>query len=105
MISAPWAESNCALALAYSGGNCVHGLERKACPVLDRATVLVRAVVRHVLQELVDEVAIRGMKFDSIEPGAVHGVRSRLAIPLDVFFDLYRNVRRGRMILFQETNG
>ena len=98
MISAPWAESNGALALAYGGGNCVHGLERKACPVLDRATVLVCAVVRHVLQKLVDEVAIRGMKLDSIESGAVHGVRGGLAIPLNVLLDLCTNVRRGRMM-------
>ncbi|KAJ6614219.1 hypothetical protein B0H10DRAFT_172150 [Mycena sp. CBHHK59/15] len=36
----------------------IYNLEREACAVLDAAAVGVRALVRYVLQELVDEVAV-----------------------------------------------
>src|SRR5476649_2860723 len=42
---------------------------KKAHAVLDRAAVGIRALVRAILNELVDEVAVRAVKFDTIEAG------------------------------------
>lgn len=56
-------------------------------PVLKRSTVLVRTVIRDFLQELVDEIAIRAMDLDTIEP-STDGVGSCLGVILNILLDL-----------------
>ena len=93
MVLIPRAEPDRALALADGSGDRVHDLEREARPVLGRPAILVRARVGDVLQELVDEVAVRGVQLDAVEPGAVDGVRGGLGVPLYIVLDFWAEGR------------
>ena len=63
--------------------------EREPGAVLDRSTVFVCPLVRDVLEELVREVSIGEMKFDSVESGPVDGFVGGLGVPLNVGFNLF----------------
>lgn len=69
--------------------NSVNDLERKPTPILDRASVFVGALVRNVLRELIDEVAVRPVNFDTIASGTKNCISCGLRECLRVFFDLY----------------
>jgi len=57
--------------------------------ILDRSTVFVCPLVRDVLEELVREVSVGEMKFDSVESGLVDGFVGGLGMPLNVGFNLF----------------
>ena len=52
-------------------------LQREAHAVLERAAVLVGALVRHRRDERRDQVAVRGVQFDHVEPGPLGHLRRR----------------------------
>ncbi len=68
--------------------------EREPRTVLDGAAILVRAVVRDVLDELVDEISVRAMQLDAVEPGALDCVHGRLGEERNVASDVCAR-RRG----------
>ncbi len=45
----------------------IHDLEQETRPVLDAAVIAVGSVVRAILQELVDEIAVRRVDLDAVE--------------------------------------
>ena len=71
-------------------------LQQQACAVLDGAAIWVGAVIGAVLEELVDEVAIRAMQLDAVETGSL-GPLSRAAIVLDDAVDFRRLKRAVRV--------
>ena len=87
MESAPGAEADRGLVRAHGRNNGIYDLEGEAGAVLDRAAVLIRTLVRHCLQELVDEIAIRAVDFNTVETG-LDGILGRVGVPPHVFFDL-----------------
>lgn len=90
MVLAPGAQPDGGFALPNGGSDGLSDLERKAHAVLDRAAVFVRALVRHVLDELVDQVPVRAVDLDAVKAGAMDRVLCGRSVPLDVFLDLCR---------------
>lgn len=88
LVQAPRAQADRGLALTHCGNDGLGDLEGEARPVLDRTAVLVRPLVRDVLQELVDEVAVGAVDLDAVEAGFVHRVRGSGRVPLNVLLDL-----------------
>jgi hypothetical protein len=52
---------------SHRARDCVHYLQQDASSVFDAATVLVGTLVRAVAQELIDEVAVSRVHFDTVE--------------------------------------
>jgi hypothetical protein len=48
----------------------VDGLQKESGAVLDGAAIAVRPLIRAVVQELVEQVAVRAMNFDPVESRA-----------------------------------
>ena len=90
LVPVPRAKADAGLALPDGSNDSVDDFEREPHAVLDRAPVLVRPLVRDVLDELVEEVAVPAVDLDTVETGTVHCVRRRSAVPLDVLLDLCR---------------
>lgn len=84
----PRAEPNRSLRLADARRDGVDDLECEPRAVLDRSPVLVRALVGAVVEELLDEVPVRAVHLDPVEPGTTDGVLGRLRKPPDVLLDL-----------------
>ena len=83
--------------LADGLGDGFDDLEREPGPVLDRSTVFVRPLVRDVLKELIWEVSVCEVKFDSVESSLVDGLVGRVGVPPGVSFDFVgRQWTRGR---------
>src|SRR5262249_28750293 len=61
----------------------VHNLQQEASAVFDAAAILVRPLVRVVAQELIDEVAVGGVHFDTIESRGHRVLCSFLILPHD----------------------
>ena len=83
----PRAEPDRRLRLPHGRDDGVDDLEREPRAVLDRAAVLVRALVRVVLQELVDEVPVRAVHLDPVEARALDRVLRCRCVPLRVLLD------------------
>lgn len=90
---APRADAQADLLRADRCYHRVDDLEREAAPILDRAPVLVRALVRDVLRELVDQVAVCPVDLDAVVSGTVHRIACSLCVRLDIFFDLYMSIQ------------
>ena len=84
----PRADTNSSPILANGFGNRFQDLEKEPRPILNRSSVLVRPLIRHILQELVNQVPVRTMDHYAIESGTVHGDFSCSLEPLDVLLDL-----------------
>ena len=67
--------------------NRVNDFQREPAPVLNGPAVGVRAVVADVLEELVDEVAVRKVDLNAVETSQVNGVRRGLRKELSIFLD------------------
>ena len=63
-------------------------LQRKARPILDRPAIIVGALVRNVLQELINEVAIRAVQLDAVKASTVNRLHSRLNVKVDCVIDV-----------------
>ena len=68
-------------------GNCFDDFEWEPCTVLNGSTVLVGPLVGDVPKELIREVTVGEVKFDSIESGLVDCFVGSISVPLDVGFD------------------
>ena len=60
----------------------VGDFQQQAGPVFDTAAVAVGAPVRAVLEKLIQQIAVRAMQFDAVEPRRL-GVDRALAVSLD----------------------
>jgi hypothetical protein len=72
---------------AYSVGspdlaNCVAHFEHEACTIFYGASVLIFTMVATILEELIEQVSVGAVDFDSIETGGL-GIFSATAICLD----------------------
>lgn len=82
--------------LADCGRHGSDHLERETRPVLGRATVLVCAVIRRFLQELVDQESIRAVHLDAIKARTLNGVPRGRHEQLYILRDLgFRQWARG----------
>ena len=73
-----------------------HGVEhfqREPTPVLDGAAILICALVRDVLEELVDQVAVRAVQLDAVAPRAVDRVPGGVRVVRDELLDFYVQAR------------
>ena len=70
-------------------------LQREPRPVLDCPSVLVRPLIRYILQELVNQVPVRAVEHDTIEPSLVHSDFSCPLVPSNVLLDLRDGKRSG----------
>ncbi len=93
---APGADSECGLLRSHRCNHGVDGLEREPAPVLNGASILVRALVRHILRELVDEVPMGGMDLDPIAAGPMYCVASRLRECRDILLNLCTSESPGK---------
>ena len=64
---------------ADDGGDRLRHLAQQPDAVLDRAAIIVVAQVGAVAQELVDQIAVRGVDLDAVEPGRERVARRRRA--------------------------
>ena len=85
---APRTDAERDLVLPHGVRDCINDLEGKAAAVLDRAAILIRALVRDVLDELVDEVSVSEMEFYAVAPCAKDGVAGGPGEGGDIFLDL-----------------
>lgn len=85
---APRADAERSLLRTHCRYHGVEHFQREPTPILDGAAILVRALVRDILRELIDEVSVRRVDLDSVTTRAVHsiacGLRKRLNIRLDL---------------------
>ena len=72
----------------------VDHFEQQACAVLDRAAICIGAVVGAVLQELVEQVAVRAVDLDTVEAGGLRVFRT-LAVRGDDARDFVEPSARG----------
>ena len=86
LVLVPRAQTDRSLALSDRSGDGADDLKGEPRAVLDRAAVLVRAGVRHVLEELIGEVPVRSVDLDAVKTG-LDRVGSCGGIPLDVLLD------------------
>jgi len=93
--STPRAESNGSPILTNRFGDRLQNLQSKPRPVLDGPSVLVRPLIRHILQELINQVPVRTVDHDAVESSLVHSDLSRPLEPFNVLLDL-RNGERSR---------
>ena len=88
----PRTDADCRLLFANRVADRVDYLQRKPTTVLDRPAVLVRAPVRHLLGELIDEVSMGGVNLDAVEACTIDRVACCLSERCNVFLDFYLEV-------------
>lgn len=66
----------------------IEDFERKPGPDLDRTAVHVDALVACVLEELVDEIAVRAEDLDAVEACAKHRAEGGCGVPVYVLLDI-----------------
>ena len=67
-------QSNSRSFLPNNADDLLDNLQRKACPIFDASTPLIRSLVRYVLKELVDKVTVRAMNLNTVEAGSVNRI-------------------------------
>lgn len=65
----PRAQSHSSPSLPDRCGNCVHYLQRKLAPALNRATIFISALVGGILCELIDDISICSVDLYTVEAG------------------------------------
>jgi hypothetical protein len=83
----PWTKPDAHPPLAYSPRNGLYDLQDHLTPIFDTAPVFVRALVGHVLDELVEQVAVPGMDLDAIETDLEDRVAGSGGVVVDVLLD------------------
>lgn len=66
---------------------CIDDLQCEPGPVLDRATIFICPLIADILQELIDQIAICAMYFNSVKAGTVDGIGGSSRVSLYVFLD------------------
>ena len=80
VVEFPWAETNCNPGCADSLYASLEDLQSKACPIFDRAAVLICPIVDSFMQKLIDEIATSTMQLDAIETCKMNGIGSSPSI-------------------------
>ena len=88
LVPTPRTETDSRLRGSDCSDNRIYDFECEPRAVLDRPAVRVRARVRHVLRELVDEVPVRAVDLDAVAAGGVHRVPRALRERRHILFDL-----------------
>ena len=86
LVDGPRAEPDGSFLRADCSDDRIHDLQGEPGTVLDPAAILVSTLVRHVLDELIDEVARRSVHFDTVEAG-LNRVPGCAGVPADVLLD------------------
>lgn len=87
LIFTPRAQPNGSLLCSDSFDYRVDDFQAKSGPLLDASSIVIRPLVGHVLQELINQVAIRTVDFDTVESGR-NSFLSGGRIQLNVFMNL-----------------
>ena len=87
LVRRPRAQADRSLRLADGLDDSVHDLEAEPRTVFDRAAVLVHTLVGDILEELVDEVAIRAVHFHTVEARAFDSILGRDRVPTNILLD------------------
>lgn len=88
MKLAPRTEANRRLRFANRGTYCTNDLQRESATILDGAAIFVRANVRNVLRELIDEITVGPVDFDAVEPRSEYGITCSLRKRRYILLDL-----------------
>ena len=73
--------------LPHRGGHGCDDLEREMRPLLGRSSILVRAIIRRLLEKLVDEEPVRAVHLHAVKARALDGVPRRSRVQLHVLSD------------------
>ena len=84
----PGADAERRLLLSDGLRHSLYDLQGEPTTVLDRTSILVGPLVRHVLNELIWQIAVGAVDLYAVEPSAEDGVTSCLNIRLYVLLDL-----------------
>jgi len=79
--------------------------EREPGTVLNRSTVCVGPLVRHILEELVWEVSVGKVKLDTVESGLVDSSVSSSGVPLGIGLDFFDRQRTWRLVGRRDRDG
>ena len=69
-------QSNSRSFLTNNANDLLDDLQRKACPIFDRAAVLICPIVDSFMQKLIDEIATGTMQLNAIETCKMNGIGS-----------------------------
>ncbi len=95
---APRAQSYPSLLLSDSLRNRLNDLQSKPSSILHTPTILVRPLVRHILEELVDQIPVRSVNLNAVETGSVYSIRCSRGKQLDILMN-FRDCQWTRSIL------
>lgn len=90
LVGVPWAQTYSRLLCADGFHNSVDNFQPKPGTILNRATILIRALVGYILKELINQVSISTMYLNAIEPGTLDGVSCSGGIITDVILYLWK---------------
>lgn len=90
---APWANAHSRLLLTDGTTHGINHLQSESTPVLDRAPVLVGALVRHLLNELVNEISMGAVDLDAIKARFVDSISRRFGERFDMRFNFYSRIQ------------
>jgi hypothetical protein len=86
-VSRPWAKPYRGLLSTNSFSHSIDNLETELRPVFNRASISVCTLVGDILQELIDQVAIRAVNFYAVESCLVDRIGGGCSIQLNVLLD------------------
>ena len=93
----PWGQAEADALLANGRRHGRSYFEHKARIVLRRTAILVRAVIRRLVEELLDEERIRAVDLDAVKARTLDGIARRRRIQPHVLRDLGFGQRAGRL--------
>lgn len=86
---APWADAYSRFLLTDGTTHGINNLQSESAPILDRAPVLVGAPVRHLLEELVNEISMGAVDLDAVKARFMNSISRCFGECLDVRLDFY----------------
>jgi hypothetical protein len=86
-VGRPWAKPYRGLLGTNGFSDGVDNLETELRPVFNRASISVRTLVGDILQELIDQVAIRTVNFYAVESCFIDRIGGGCSIQLNVLLD------------------
>lgn len=90
---APWADAYSRFLLTDGTTHGINNLQSESAPILDRAPVLVGAPVRHLLEELVDEISMGAVDLNAVKARFVDSISRRFGERFDMRLDFYSHTQ------------